>query len=186
MEGHFHSRVAWLPLGRCSQTRAFSAVSRRELSGDLTCGAHRQRADFSDKVQTPPSACILCGSGVKMLKPPQKTDSQRGAIRVRRLLGAAATRGDASLASPQPRFSAEANCSRGPTSRATCSEGVDGASTGRRCFAPPRCLSPFRDINLPLRNRAKFRARNRACAKSREISRAKSREISRGANWTLH
>ena len=61
MEGHFHSRVAWLPLGRCSQTRAFSAVSRRELSGDLTCGAHRQRADFSDKVQTPPSACILGG-----------------------------------------------------------------------------------------------------------------------------
>jgi hypothetical protein len=41
-----------------------SAVSRRGLSGDLTRGAHRQRADFSDKVQTPPSACILGGSGV--------------------------------------------------------------------------------------------------------------------------
>ena len=61
-------RVAWLLLGRCSQTRAFPAVSRRELSADLTCGAHRRRADFSDKVRTPPKwrfACILGGSGVK-------------------------------------------------------------------------------------------------------------------------
>jgi hypothetical protein len=31
--------------------------------------AHRQRADFSDKVQTPPSACILGGSGVLLKKP---------------------------------------------------------------------------------------------------------------------
>ncbi len=44
--------------GLCANVKFLIAVSRRELSGDLTCGAHRQRADFSDKVQTPPSACI--------------------------------------------------------------------------------------------------------------------------------
>ena len=65
-------RVAWLLLGRCSQTRAFPAVSRRELPADLTCGARRQRAGFSDKVQTPPNwrfACILGGSGVSIKHP---------------------------------------------------------------------------------------------------------------------
>ena len=64
--GVFWPPVARLLLGRCSQTRAFPAVSRRELSADLTCGAHRRRADFSDKVQTPPSACILGASGVNV------------------------------------------------------------------------------------------------------------------------
>eukprot|EP01044_Picomonas_judraskeda_P026567 COSAG03_NODE_8118_length_835_cov_2.076087_1_plen_227_part_01 len=55
---------------------------------------------------------------------------------------------------------------------------VARASTGRRCFAPPRCLSPFRDINLPLRNRAKSRVRNRA--KFRARNRAKFRVAQTG------
>ena len=49
----FATAVSRVMLGGKRQTKAFSAVSRRDLSGKLTWGARRRRAGIRCKVKTP-------------------------------------------------------------------------------------------------------------------------------------
>ena len=45
VQGHFHSRIAWLLRGRCSNLKRLYSVSRRDVSADLTWRAHRRIAE---------------------------------------------------------------------------------------------------------------------------------------------
>ena len=94
-----------------------------------------------------------------------------------RLPSSTRSRSPAALASPQPPGSAETTCcSRGPTSRATCSEQHRTAPNSTRAapnmsplpesisghqFAPAKSREISR-AKSSVRNRAKFRVRNRA------------------------